>query len=215
MVEELKDIEGAYHIEHDYGERFRGWYFSKIFIEKKTIPLNYKDTDLSYRFSIYDFKYRFIIPSKIEFSKGMIAYTSDERQIGIFRFPRDEKGHFVAPFPAIALEHKIKTLSDKEVMEMLKMEKPLVFEAFRIPMYGFKLFDLSDYDLSEISGITDKDFTTAIRIEHNSLIENRTEEIKNKILSLPNYLLILQNVLDRQWKDLSDLSTATDDIIRI
>jgi len=215
MIEELKDIEGAYHIEHDYGERFRGWYFSKEFVEKKTIPLNYDDSDLSYMFHVYDYKYRFIIPAKIEFSKGMIAYTSAERQLGIFRFPRDEEGNFVAPFPATELEHEIKTLSVKEVREMLKKEKPLVFEAFRIPMYGFKLFDLSEADLNDISGITDKDFTMAIKREHNNLIKDRTEEIKNKILSLPNYLLILQNVLNRQWKDFTDLSAATDEIIHI
>lgn len=215
MAEEIKDIEGARHVEHDYGKRFRGWYFTKGFVEKKTIPLSYKDTDLSYRFNIYDFKYHFIIPSKIEFSNGMIALTADERKLGIFRFPRDECGNFVAPYPVDKLESEIKAMTEEEVKAFLKKEKPLIFKAFKIPMFGFKLFDLSDADVEEISGITDRDFTTAIKLEHNKSIEDRTKEIKNKILSLPNYLLILQNVLDRQWKDLTDLATATDEIIHI
>jgi len=215
MVEEIKDIENGYNIEHDFGERFRGWYFFKKFIEKKSIPLNYKDKNLSYVFNVYDFKYRFIIPSKIEFNKGMIAYTSDERQIGVFRFPRDEKGDFVAPFPVADIEDKIKLLSDDEVKKMLDKKSPLVFEAFRIPVYGFKLFDISDFNIEEIAKVTDQEFTQAVKHVHDNTILEKTQEIKDRILSLPNYLLILQNVLDRQWKDFSDLTTATDGIIHI
>lgn len=215
MAIEIKDVENAFHMEHEHGERFRGWYFFKNFLEKKTIPLNYEDTDLNYRFNIYEYRYSFIIPSKIEFGNGMIAYTLAERRLGIFRFPRDEGGGFVAPFPVTKIEEKFKKLSEEELKKLLNAQKPLVFEAFRIPFYFFKLFDISDYDLKEISEITDKDFTIAIKKEHERVINEKVEEIKNKILSLPNYLLILQNVLDRQWKNLNDLATATDGIIHI
>lgn len=214
-IEELKDIDDAIHMEHEYGERFRGWYFFKNFIEKKSIPLNYRDTDLSYRFNIYEHIYNFVIPIKIEFCEGIITYTNAERRLGLFRFPRDENGNFVAPFPVEKIEAEIKSLSEEEVERLIKAENPLVFEAFRIPIFGFKLFGFNEHDMKEISDITDEDFVTSVKKEHDKVIKEKVEEIKKKILSLPNYLLILKNVLNRQWKDLGDLATATGGIIHI
>lgn len=215
MAIEVKDVENALHLEHEHGKRFRGWYFFKNFIEKKSIPLNYKDTDLNYLFNIYEYKYNFIIPSKIEFSEGMIAYTLPERMLGIFRFPRNEQGKFVAPFPVINVERKLMDLSEDKLKELLRAQQPLVFEAFRIPIYSFTLFDLNDFNMKEISEITDLDFIASVKKEHEHVINQMIEEIKSKILSLPNYLLILENVLNRQWKNLGELATATGGIIHI
>lgn len=214
-IEELKDIEGAVHMVHDHGDRFRGWYFFKEFVEKKSIPLKYRDTDLSYMFNIYDYKYMFIMPAKIEFCEGMIAYTPAERHVGIFRFPRDEEGRFRAPFPAMEIEDRIRNLTEEEIKDLLKSKSPLVFEAFKIPRYNFKLFDLNEFTMKEISEITDEDFVLSIKKEHERVIKENVEEIKKKVLAQPDYLLILENTLNRIWKDPSDLVTATGGIIHI
>ena len=63
--------------------------------------------------------------------------------------------------------------------------------------------------------ITDIDFVESLKREHEKVVAEKVSEIKSRILSIPNYLLILKNVLDRRWKDLDEVSLATDKIIHI
>lgn len=214
MAEELKDVKGAVHMVHEHGERFCGWYFSKVPLRKENIPLNYKDTDLEYLFTICDHNFRFVMPSKIEFIEGLITYSKGERDLGVFRFPRNEKGNFIAPLSLDRADDFI-NLSKEELDEILSSKGPLVFEAFKIPQYGFEIFDLSEFNIKEISELTDADFIVSIKQEHDRIITEKTEDVKSKILSGCNYLLILQNVLDRQWKNLDELALATDGILHI
>jgi len=212
----LNDIEGAVHLVHEYGERFEGWYFSKTFIYKKEITLNYKNNQIIYTFDHYDYNYRFIMPSKIEFVGDMISYSNGERELGVFRFPRDKGGKFVAP---ISLDKKKMTelmdLSKEDKDKLLSMQAPLVFEAFRISQYGFELFDLTDDTIEDISKLTDSEFVLYVKEYQSLIIREKTDEIKEKINSIPNYLLILKNTLNRQWKNINDAVLATDEIIHI
>lgn len=212
-IEVLEDVKGGIHLEHEHGERFRGWYFFKTPIRKEELPLI---EDLKYEFNICDYNFRFIMPSKIEYVDGLITYRDGERQLGVFRFPRDRDGKFCAP---ICLDQKkldeIVESSKKEIDEMLSMKPPLVFEAFKIPQYGFELFDLDLKAQEQISELTDIDFVETLKGEHEKAILEKTEEIKDKILSISNYLLILRNVLDRHWKDFDEVSQMTNNIIHL
>lgn len=215
-VEILEDVKGGTHLEIDHGERFRGWYSFKAPVREEEIPLNYKDTDLKYKFSICDHNFRFVMSPKIEFAGGLITYSDGERKLGVFRFPRDQEGKFCAP---ICLDQKkldeMIEESKKNIEKMLSMKPPVVFNAFKIPQYGFELFDLDVQAQERISEFTDIDFVESLKREHERFIAEKVEKIKSKILSIPNYLLILRNVLDRQWKDFNEVSIATDKIIHI
>ena len=215
-IEVLEDVKGGTHLEIDHGDRFCGWYSFKTEVRKEEIPLNYKKTGLRYEFSICDYNYRFVMPSKIEFVGGLITYSDGERNLGVFRYPRNSDGKFCAP---LSLDEKkldeMVSSSKEELDKLLTMKPPLVFEAFRIPQYGFELFDLSLQAREGISELTDIDFVETLKREHERIIAEKIEEIKSKILSIPNYLLILQNVLDCQWKDFNEVSLMTDKILFI
>ncbi|RKY78059.1 hypothetical protein DRQ07_08010 [candidate division KSB1 bacterium] len=204
----------AIDMEKNHGERFKGWYFSKFMLEKKTLPLNYKDIELSYRFTVCDYNVRFIMPPEIEFIEGKISYTEAERLLGIFRFPRNDEGNFVAPFSvSVKNIETIMELPEDDLKKIFKNKNPLVFKAFKIPQYGFKFLDITENDLKEIKKLTDPGFIEFVSNEYIRIIDKKMEEIKQKILSKPNYLLILKNVLNRQWKNLDEVSIATDKII--
>ena len=51
--------------------------------------------------------------------------------------------------------------------------------------------------------------------EYRSTLHKKIEEVKEKISSQPNYLLILTNALNLRWKNLDELSVATNKIIHI
>lgn len=208
------NLSNAVDMEKKHGERFKGWCFSKTSTGMKTIPLNYKDLDLSYRFVVSDYNFRFIMPSEIEFIEGKISYTEAERLLGIFRFPRNDEGHFVAPF-SVSVE-EIETMMDlpeDDLNKILRNKKPLVFNAYKIPQYGFEFVDITEKDLKEIRKLTDPEFVEFVGNEYMKIIDTKTEEVKKKILSDANYLLILKNVLNRQWKNLDEVSVATNKII--
>ncbi len=215
-IEELIDVEGGIHLEIEHGERFRSWYSFKTELRKEEIPLNYKKTDLKYEFTVYDHNYRFVMVPKIEFDCGLITYSKGERNLGVFRYPRGPDGKFCAP---LSLGQKeIDVVIEKggvELEKMLSMKPPVVFEAFRIPQFGFELFDLDTPALERISKLTDIDFVESLKREQADFIAAKFSEIKGKILSNPNYLLILQNVLDYQWKDFAEVSLVTNKIIHI
>lgn len=212
----LNDIEGSDHLIHEYGERFEGWYFTKIFLKKEDLPLTYKKTKLTYSFNVYDYNFRFIMPSRIEFVEGLISYSNGERELGIFRFPRDSDERFIAP---ISLDcnkmNDYMNLSKENVNKLLSLKEPLMFEAFKIPQYGFKLFDLTADIIEDISKDTDKEFVVYVKGLFNRIVKEKTAEIAERIKSGINYLLILRNVLNRQWKNFDEVSLATDEIIHI
>ena len=159
------------------------------------------------------------MPAKFEFSKGTIKYTKADRIVGVFRFPRNKEGDFFTPLSTKEIQKKIEenlsTLTPEQIDKMLELQPPVVFNAFKIPRYGFEYIDVSDFNLKEISDLTDTDFSSNFKNEFNKIIEEKISEVKAKILSLPNYLLILENTLDRQLKDLKEVSFMTNEIITI
>lgn len=213
-IEEIKDIEGSSHLFHEYGDRFRGWYFSKAFKRKEVLPLNYKDSGLSHPFSIYSFNYKFIMPSVIKFYGGLITYSLGDRELGVFRFPRNEKGDFVSPI-YLSSKDLNEELSKKEFSKILSMKLPITFNAFKIPQYEFEFIELSDDDLQIVANITDRPFVDQIKEEWRHLFNGALNEVLEKIKSSCNYLLILENVLDKKLTDLEGLSVMTDQIIAI
>jgi hypothetical protein len=52
-------------------------------------------------------------------------------------------------------------------------------------------------------------------LEFDRQMTDKNEEIKKKICSNPNYLLILRNTLNQLWKNLDEVSIATNKIIEI
>jgi hypothetical protein len=210
--EELKDVEGS-NLEHIYGERYRGWYVTKKFVETQNLPLNYKTFDLHYRFNIFDTLYRFIMPSKIEFEQGLISYSMGDRKLGVFRFPRDKDGRFLNPLNLNQAPLNLMGLSKTETSDMLQRKSPLVFEAFKIPQYGFKFLDMSSSDVQNIAKLTDTDFANEVKAEYDRLFTEKTNDILTRISSGPNFLLILKNTLDRQQKNLLEVSMSTGGII--
>ena len=120
----LVDVEGADHLALEYGERYQGWYYSKKFVRHDTLPLNYKGKDLTYRFIVLNHHYRFVMPMKVEFAGGLISYSDGDRALGVFRFPRDEKGDFVAP---ISLRPKniegVVNLTEEQIKKIVKRKQ--------------------------------------------------------------------------------------------
>jgi len=215
-AEDLIDIEGADSLQNYYGARFNGWYLFKIYLNKQSYPLNYKDTDVSYDFDIFDYNIRFIMPPFIEFSKGSIPYSDDERRLGVFRFPKDTDGKYKAGVPKNDVKkqlEKFKNLSEKELRKMLENSKVLTFEAFRIPQHGFEYISLSDKDVEAISKLTDPGFAKQLKSEYDNYKKQKMTEVKERILSGCDYLLILKQVLDLEITDLEEASKITDGII--
>ena len=217
---EVKDIEGT-RLSDTWGERFEGWYQTITFIKTESYPLNYKDKqfrhlDLTYRFNICKYCYKFIMPPKIEFVDGLITYTNGERELGVFRFPRDEQGNFTAPLKPAKIQEATQamTFSDEEIKKLMARKNPLTFFAYKIPQYLFEYIYLTELNVQELGNITDKDFALKIRAEYDRYITDKNEEIKTKISSSPNYLLILRNSLNRLW-GLNEVSVATNGIITV
>jgi len=215
MTEELYDIKGSDHLVHTHGERFRGWYLTKTYLRTETLPLEYKDFDLSYRFKVFDYNFKFFIPSKLEFVGGIISYSDAERQLRMFRYPQDEEGGFTSPLTAAQIKEQLINLSEDDLRELLRKRKVLTFEAFRIPQFGFEYFGLSGDDESDITKITDKSFFDDLKKHSDAIVFEKIREVKGRISSGPDYLLILQNILDRQWKNIEEACQATNKIIWI
>jgi hypothetical protein len=213
---ELKDIDGGEHWVLKYGDRFEGWYLVKSFLRKESISLNYKDTDLTCGLNIFDFNVRFIMPPKIEFPAGIISYSTGDRHLGVFRFPRDTEGNFTAPLKLTTEDtSEVINLSDAQAREIMNRQAPLVFDAYKIPQYGFHFFDLSEFNLQEIVAITDTGFASELKQEHDRFVSKMYVEIQQRVTSSPNFLLILKNVLNREWQNLEEVAVATGGIIHI
>jgi hypothetical protein len=219
---EVKDIEGGTRLSDTWGERFEGWYSFRNVIKAESYPLYYKDKqfrhlDLTYRFNICKYCYKFIMPPKIEFVDGLITYTNGERELGIFRFPRDEHGNFTAPLKPSKLQEATQamTFTPEEIEKLLARKNPLVFNAYKIPQFLFDYIDLTELNVQELENITDREFASEIKLEFDRQMTDKNEEIKKKICSNPNYLLILRNTLNQLWKNLDEVSIATNKIIEI
>lgn len=216
-VEEIFDIKEATNMALDHGERFTGWYLFKNFLKEKELPLNYPaDKDKKYSFKIYDYNFRFIMPPSIEFSSGVISYSEAERRFGIFRFPQKGDGTFSAPLVLNKKKNKniLKDLTKSQIQDLVgSKRKVLTFEAFKIPQFGFEQIFIDDKELDRIAAITDRAFARDIRREYESVINNKISEVKEKIKSSCNYLLILKNVLNLQWKNVEEVAKATNNII--
>jgi hypothetical protein len=201
-------------------ERFKDWYLTKTFLRTENISLG---NDITYSLKVCDHKYKFIIPPKVEFLRGfgdegkvefgVISYSEVERSFGVFRYPVDEKGFFMAPISFEKTLEEVKIFSEKELESLIKDRKVLTFEAFRINNFGFQFFSISDYDFEEIEKLIGKDATLELQSSYKNELKSREDEVKEKILNLPNFLLILQNVLDQKYKNEKEISTMTNGII--
>lgn len=214
-VEDVVDIPGAKNMEHEYGPRFKGWYLFKEFVRKETLPIGFED--VNYKFNVFGYEAVFIIPSKIEFPAGIISYSQAERELGVFRFPRTIEGEFTTPVSLTRekIDETVQSMTEEDLANLLKAPLPLVFNAFKIPHYGFEYFDFSPTDVQEIERITTPEHALNLKRSHEEALSNLLIIIRNKIESGCNYLSILQNILDRNWKHLPDAAIATDDIIHI
>lgn len=217
MTETLVDLKGHEPLMYDHGDRFRGWYKSLEVLRTESHPLNYEDKDLTYTFRVCDYNYKFVMPMKLEFSEGMIAYSDAERLLGVFRFPQKDDGRFSAPVALNKedLEADMNNLTEEQLQDLLRNRKVLTFEAFRIPQFGFEYVDINADDLEAIAKITDRGFARTIREAFEQEVRTKEEEVKEKIKSIPNHLLILQNVLNFQLKDMAEVSHMTNNIIHV
>jgi hypothetical protein len=216
----LEDITGSDHLEPEWGEHFRSWYVTKTFERKENFSLPYEQ---SIELDVFNFQYRFIMPAKIEFSRGLdgdgkimygiISYSEAERLLGVFRFPLDDKGFFSTPISANDTANFIKNFSDDELRDLISRKKVLTFEAFRTPFFGFEFFNIMGSKFEAVEKIVGSTFTNSLRRSYDSEMAIRIEDVKSKIKVLPNYLLILQNVLDLRWRDEKEISTMTNGII--
>lgn len=212
-VQEVVDVEGAESLAIRYGERYRGYYLFKTFKHTESYPLKWKE--LTYRFKVYEYRVRFIMPPRLEFNGGEISYTIDERMFGMFRFPRDTEGNFTNPLILNDLMKRIDKLTQADLDGLLKIPHPLVFHAYKVPQHWFEFFDISPSDYAEIEGLTSKEHVEFLRETHTKVIDNRVQHILDKVSKTPNNLLILQNVLNHQWSNYDEVSFATEGLIHI
>ena len=136
--EELKDIKGSEHMEHEWGdERFRGWYLTKAEKSCESQPLGYEDQ--TYELKVADYNYQFFMPSIIEFTNGIITYSEGERRLGVFRYPKGPDGGYMSPVTSLSQDKidGLLQLPEEELKELLTNSEVLTFEAFRIPQFGF------------------------------------------------------------------------------
>ena len=85
------------------------------------------------------------------------------------------------------------TFSEEEIKKLMARKNPLTFFAYKIPQFLFDYIYLTESSVQELGNITDKNFALEIKAEHDRYITDKNEEIKTKISSSPNYLLILRN----------------------
>lgn len=214
-MEQNSDLNTAVVIDAS-DDRYKGWMMFKTPLKNVSYPLNYKESDLSYSFTICDFNCRFVMPSSLELIKGEILYKEGERKLGVFRFPRDGSGNYVTPIAYTQKDlDKMMGLSESSLLKIISSKKPLTFNAFKIEQYGFELADISKFNIKEIKDLTDNEYISSAIKERERIINMKIKEIKKKILLLPNYLLILKNVLNRHWKSSGDVGEATNNIIHI
>ncbi len=220
-VEYLEDIPGSEHLKFAYGDRFRGWYQTLSFKNTQLVDLEVKD--LTYQCKVCTYQFRFIMPPRVEFYKGIgddgqlqygiIDYSIAERLLGVFRYPVDEGGFFASPITAEQMKSDFMFLSMEEMQSLINKKKVLTFEAFRVPYFGFDYFSMRENDFNEISILAGDDVSNSIRSVYEKELSDRMTIVKEKIESLPNILLILQNILDRKILNEKEIALMTGNII--
>jgi len=222
MNEEIYDIDSAEKMWLTLGDIFYGWYFLKTpEPEKKELVLGWKD--LSYKFTVCDFNYRFIMPETFKCGGGNIVYSKADQLFGVFRFPIKGDGTFVLPehhidsdealYRSVHPEQFPQVKPAEEVKLPYKLINPVVFEAYRIPQFGFNFIDLTEADLEEISKITNKNFAIDIKSNYTNMLEKKIVEVREKIGGQPNFLLILKTLLEKNSDDLKEVARITNNII--
>jgi len=221
---DVTDIDGSENLEHEWGDRFRGWYLTKTPLKAETFPLGIDD--LTYRFTVCDYNIRFIMPSKLEFIDGLITYTPAERLLGVFRFPRNQDGFFAAPVTLKQKEiGKLLEMTPEQIQELIGKREVLTFEAFRVPQFGFEFLSISEKDFIEIERLTGGNryrvitgttakFSKEFRQHYETKLNAKFDEVKEKIKSTPNNLLILENTLNRNLA-VQEISSMTSGIIHV
>ena len=207
--ETLVDLDDAEHLYLKHGDRFLNWYMFKSFNKKETLPLG-KDS-LSMEFDISEFTVKFVMPSTIKVSDGMISYSTGERLLGMFRFPRNLEGDFLSPFS----KKDGRDWSKITPEELARMPHPLVFEAFRIPTHTFQYSDLTDSALVKITELCGAEHAEIFKLRHGEMLQAALGKILERIESGHNFLLILGEVLCRKRVDLDEVAAETDKIIHI
>jgi hypothetical protein len=221
MIEYVEDIPGSEHLKELWGDRFRGWYQTAQF--KRTELISLEVQDLTYQVKVCDFQFRFIIPPRIEFFRGLnpegkteygiIDYSMEQRLLGVFRYPLDENGFFSSPLSTEKIRESFMFLSEQEMKDLISRKKVLTFEAFRIPFFGFEYFSMKEKDFNEITILAGDSISDSIRSSYEKEMSDRMLIVKEKIESLPNDLLILQNILDRKYTNEKEISEMTGGVI--
>jgi hypothetical protein len=220
-AEYIEDIPGSEHLKNFWGDRFRGWYQTALF--KKTELISLEVQDLTYQLKVCDFQFRFIMLPRIEFFRGLdvdgkagygiIDYSQEQRVLGVFRYPLDANGFFSSPLSIEKIRSDFMFLSAKEMEDLIKNKKVLTFEAFRIPFFGFEYFSMKESDFNEITILAGDGVSNSIRSTYEKDMAERLNVVKEKIENLSNYLLILQNILDRKYTNEKEISEMTGGIV--
>ena len=221
MTQYVEDIPGSIHLKDTWGDRFRGWYQTQLF--KRTELISLKPGDLTYQLKVCDFQFRFVMPPRVEFLKGIdaegkieygiIDYSQEQRLLGVFRFPLGEKGFFASPLSTEKIRSDFMFLTAQEMKDLIKNKKVLTFEAFRVPFFGFEYFNMTESDFNEITILAGDTVSDTIRSTYKRDMEERMSIVKEKIKCLPNNLLILQNILDQKYINEKEISEMTGSII--
>jgi hypothetical protein len=206
-----------------WGEKFRGWHQTQNLSGTEDIILIPELPNLTYKLKIFDYQFKFIIPERVEFLKGItesgkveycaIKYNDSERLQGIFRYPLNEKGFFMEPLSPEEITKELKNISAENLKDLISRKQVLTFEAFRVPFFGFKYYLISEHNFKEIGKLAGEDVSSNIRGGYEKELKIRMKSVQEKIKSAPNYLLILQNILDLKLKDGKEISAMTDNII--
>lgn len=207
--ETLVDLDDGEHLYLKYGDRFLNWYMFKSLKKKETLPLG-KD-DLSMEFDIVEFEVKFIMPPMVKVSEGLISYSTGERLLGMFRFPRNLDGEFLSPFS----KKDTRDWSGITPEELSRMPHPLVFEAFRIPVHTFQYADFTENTFKKIADLCGAEQAEVFKSRYDEMLQVTLGKISDKIKSGLNFLLILEDVLCRKRIDLDKVAVETDNIIHI
>ena len=226
-LEAVEDLQVSESMEHVWGERFRGWQRLKTFKKTELVVLQkgHKQVHqpINYQFKICTYVFKFIMPKRLEFHKGVsaegkieygvIQYTDDERLLGVFRFPQTETGFFSPPLPAEEIKKNIINFSGEQLKDLIQKKKVLTFEAFRVPFFSFEYFSISKQDFEEIDKLVPEDISSSVRSTYENTLNGYLSDVKSNIEKLPNNLLITQNVLDLKYADEKEISTMTGNIV--
>ena len=221
MTQYVEDIPGSEHLKDLWGDRFRGWYQTQLL--KRTELISLEVHELTYQLKVCDFQFRFVMVPRLEFFRGLngegkteygiIDYSQEQRLLGVFRFPWDEKGFFASPLSMEKIRSDFMFLTADEMKDLIQKKKVLTFEAFRTPYFGFEYFKMTESDFNEITILAGGVISDKIRSTYEKDLADRMSIVKTKIESLPDNLLILQNILDQKYTNEKEISEMTSNII--